>query len=136
MSYAGEIRPEPAARADALWLAQRDVLVGTYGHLLRELAATGELRETADGHYRLARPAARLEAVRGGAYFRWSLVRATARWAKYMVTFEGWQEFMLRKVRRHSGQEMVLTPRERRFPLIFLWPRVVRYLRHKDAPRP
>jgi hypothetical protein len=50
-----------------------------------------------------------------------------------MVTFDDWLEFIVRKVRRHTGQEIVLTPRERRHPLVFLWPRVVRYLRHKDA---
>jgi hypothetical protein len=33
-------------------------------------------------------------------------------------------------VRRHSGEEIVLTERERRAPLVFLWPRVWRYLRH------
>ena len=60
------------------------------------------------------------------------MVRATARWAKYMVTFDDWLEYILRKARRHSGQDIVLTPRERRLPLVFLWPRVIRYLRHKD----
>jgi hypothetical protein len=60
------------------------------------------------------------------------MVRATARWAKYIVTFDDWLEYILRKARRHSGQDIVLTPRERRLPLVFLWPRVIRYLRHKD----
>ena len=72
------------------------------------------------------------ERLRAFAYFRWSMVRATARWAKYMVTFDDWLEYILRKARRHSGQDIVLTPRERRMPLVFLWPRVIRYLRHKD----
>jgi hypothetical protein len=48
------------------------------------------------------------------------------------VTFEGWLDYLLRKAERHTGQEIVLTPRERRLPLVFLWPRVLRYLRHKD----
>ncbi|HEX6739937.1 MAG TPA: hypothetical protein VF310_16785, partial [Vicinamibacteria bacterium] len=65
-------------------------------------------------------------------YFRWSLVRATVRWLKHVVTVEGWLEFIVRKAQRHSGQEIELTPRERRWPLLFLWPRVLRYLRHKD----
>ncbi len=66
-------------------------------------------------------------------YFAWSKVRATARWGKYVVTFDDWLDFLLRKARRHSGQEIVLTERERRHPLVFLWPRVFRYLRHKDG---
>jgi hypothetical protein len=50
------------------------------------------------------------------------------------VTFEDWLEFLLRKVRRHSGQHIELTERERKLPLIFLWPRFFDYLRHKDKP--
>jgi hypothetical protein len=49
-----------------------------------------------------------------------------------MITFDDWLEYILRKARRHSGQDIVLTPRERRLPLLFLWPRVIRYLRQKD----
>jgi hypothetical protein len=66
------------------------------------------------------------------AYFAWSRVRATSRWAKHVVTFEGWLDYLLKKAERHTGQQIVLTPRERRLPLVFLWPRLVRYLRHKD----
>ena len=86
------------------------------------------------GVYALARRATALSRLRSRLYFQWSLVRATARWAKYVVTFEDWLEFMLHKVRRHSGQTIELTERERRMPLIFLWPRVIDYLRHKDKP--
>ena len=65
-------------------------------------------------------------------YFSRSLVRATLRWGKHVLTFEGWLEYILRKVQRHVGEEIVLTPRGRRWPLVFLWPRLVRYLRRKD----
>ena len=83
---------------------------------------------------RVARRATAGERLRSRLYFQWSLVRATARWAKYVVTFDDWVEFLLRKARRHSGQPIELTERERRLPLIFLWPRVIDYLRHKDKP--
>ena len=33
-----------------------------------------------------------------------------------------------------AARTIVLTPRERRLPLVFLWPRVIHYLRHKDQP--
>ena len=133
VSYSAEIRPEPAGRADALWAVQQEAQAPVYAVLLSELRAAGELREVEPGTYALARPATAGERWRRRAYFRWSLVRATARWAKYVVTFDDWLEFILRKVRRHTGQDIVLTPRERRLPLVFLWPRVVRYFRHKDA---
>jgi len=133
VSYGAEIRPEPVARRiETLWAAQRDQMLPVYSVLLRDLEREGELREAAPGVYTLARPVAASERRRLGAYFAWSRVRATTRWAKHVVTFEGWLDYMLRKAERHTGQEIVLTPRERRLPLVFLWPRVFRYLRHKD----
>ncbi|HUG55198.1 MAG TPA: hypothetical protein VMR21_16445 [Vicinamibacteria bacterium] len=134
VSYAGEIRPEPEGRADLLWQAQEGYLRPVYGVLLEDLAQRGELLAAGEGAYALARPVGRAERVRARLFFQWSLVRSTARWAKYVVTFEDWVEFLLRKARRHSGQPIELTERERRLPLIFLWPRVIDYLRHKDRP--
>jgi len=133
VSFSAEIRPEPTGRAEALWEAQQDALRPVYSVLLAALRASGELQEPTPGVYTLARPVSAGERWRLVLYFRRSLLRATARWAKYVVTFEGWLEFILRKARRHTGEDIVLTPRERRLPLLFLWPRVFRYLRHKDA---
>lgn len=132
VSFGGEIRPEPEGRADALWKAQESYLRPVYGALLAELAQQGELTSSVSGVYRLARPASAWERLRLAVYFAWSKVRATARWAKYMVTFEGWLDFIVRKAKRHSGEAIDLSERERRRPLIYLWPRVIRYLRRKD----
>ena len=132
VSFAAEFRPESSDRTRALFEAQQDYLRPVYGVLLRELCASGALREVEPGVFAVAEPAGRLERLRLAFYFKWSKVRATARWAKYVVTFDDWLEFILRKVRRHSGQDIELTPRERRLPLLFLWPRVFRYFRHKD----
>ena len=63
-------------------------------------------------------------------------MRATVRWAKYVITFDDWLDFIVRKARRHTGEDIVLSDRERRMPLLFLWPRVIHYLRHKDRARP
>ena len=51
------------------------------------------------------------------------------------MTFDDWLDFIVRKARRHTGEDIVLTERERRMPLVFLWPRVIHYLRHKDRAR-
>ena len=136
VSFAAEIRPEPEGRAQALFEAQEAYLRPVYSTLLAALAASGELREEAPGVYGLARPVGALERFRLAAYFRWSKVRATARWAKYVITFDDWLDFIVRKARRHTGEDIVLTERERRMPLLFLWPRVIHYLRHKDRARP
>jgi hypothetical protein len=131
VSLAREIRPEPEGRAEALWAAQRQEQAAVYTGLLEELVAAGELRR-AEGGYALVRPVGAGERLRLKAYFTWSLLRATVRWLKHVVTFEGWLDYILRKVSRHTGQQIVLTPRERRFPVVFLWPRLFRFLRDKD----
>lgn len=132
-SFRWEVRPEPGVRTAVLWAAQESYLRPVYGQLLRDWAAKGDLREVGPGRFRLARRVTRAERRRGRFYFRRSLARATLRWSKHVVTFEDWLAFLLRKAERHTGQRIVLTARERRFPLLFLWPRVFRYLRHKDG---
>jgi hypothetical protein len=135
VSLAQEIRPEPEGRADALFEAQREELLPVYRVLLEELAAAGELRALEGGAFACRRPAGALERTRVRAFFAWSLVRATARWAKYVLTFDDWLDYIVRKAERHSGRKIVLAPRERRYPLLFLWPRLFRYLREKDEGR-
>jgi len=134
VSFAAEIRPEPSERIQTLWQAQKEDLQKTYTLLLEDLAARGSLPPASDGLYTLREPVSRAERLRLIFYFRWSKVRATARWAKYIVTFDDWLEFIVRKAERHTGKPIVLTPRERRMPLIFLWPRFFRFLRHKGKP--
>lgn len=136
VSFAAEIRPEPEGRAQALFVAQEAYLRPVYATLLASLVGAGELREVEPAIYSLVHPASTTERLRLAAYFRWSMVRATARWAKYVITFDDWLDFIVRKARRHTGEDIVLTDRERRLPLVFLWPRVIHYLRHKDRARP
>jgi hypothetical protein len=135
VSLAQEIRPEPEGRAAALFEAQREDLLPVYALLLEELAALGRLRSLGGGAYALAGSVGLLERLRVRLYFAASLARATARWAKYVVTFDDWLDYIVRKAERHSGQTIVLTGRERRFPLLFLWPRLFRYLRGKERNR-
>lgn len=136
VSMSWEVRPEPEGRAAQLWAAQRDIQRPVFEALLRELVGAGELRPAAtpegEPAYVPALPAGRLERLRLRRYFTWSLLRATARWPKHVVSFEGWLDYIVRKASRHAGQPIELTPRERRFPLLLLWGRVWRYLRHKD----
>jgi hypothetical protein len=80
------------------------------------------------GTWSVVRPATAFERFRRASYFRLSIVRATVRWLKHMVSFEGWLEYIVQKASRHSGQSIELSERERRFPLLFLWGRVYRHL--------
>jgi hypothetical protein len=135
VSLSQEIRPEPAGRAEALWSAQQSYLLEVYGKLLEAWAESDELVAVGEGWYRLPAPVPDAARRRTLAFFRRSKVRATARWFKYMLTFDDWLEYIRRKAERHTGRSIELTPRERRWPLLFLWPRVFRYLRDKDRRR-
>jgi len=132
VSLSREIRPEPTGRrADSLWNAQRDYLTAVYAAFLEDLAESEHIDPHGDGSYSLREAVGPGERFRVALYFRWLMLRATVRWLKYMITFEDWLDYILRKAERHTGERIVLTTRERRLPLIFLWPRVFRYLRQK-----
>jgi hypothetical protein len=68
-------------------------------------------------------------------YFRRSKLRATARWVKYVALYDDWLEYILQKVARRSGMAFELSERERRWPLIFLWPKAFRFLRSRPQRR-
>jgi hypothetical protein len=131
VSMSWEVRPEPPGRARALWQAQRAEQEPVFRALLEDLASRTELSPLGghSGKWRATRPARTWERWRLEMYFRRSILRATTRWLKHVLSFEGWLEYILRKAQRHGGEPINLTERERRWPLIFLWPRVFRYLR-------
>jgi hypothetical protein len=129
VSMASEIRPEPPGRADQLFEAQREYHREVQQILLDELADSGRLERVGAGRFRLRTPLSRRRRIAVRTYFAWSKLRATARWAKYVVTVEGWLDYIVHKAERHTGQPQDLSERERRLPLLLLWPRVVRYLR-------
>lgn len=133
-SFAGEIRPESGDRAASLWVAQRSVLERAYEALLLGLAREGVLAHD-DGRYRQVAPPSALEALRVRLYFQHSKARATLRWLKYVALYDDWLGYILGKIERRSGIAVELTARERRWPLIFLWPKLVRFLRTRAQRR-
>ena len=68
------------------------------------------------------------------AYFAWSLVRATLRWPKYVLSVPGWLDYVLRKVERRTGHRIQPTAAERRLPLLLLWGKFYRFWRARDRP--
>ncbi|MSO48565.1 MAG: hypothetical protein EXQ49_01475 [Acidobacteria bacterium] len=131
-SLAGETRPESGDHARTLVAAQRDALCAIYTPLLDHLVAQGALAR-ASVIYRQQGRASAVDRLRVRSYFRLSKVRATVRLLKHVILYEGWLDYIVRKIERSGGTKMVLTSREQRWPLIFLWPRVFRYLR--DRPQ-
>ena len=133
-SFSGEIRPERGGRIDALLGAQRDIVLRVYNGLLQHLADEKILAKSGNV-YRLTKPVRALRRMRTGWYFRSSKVRATARWMKYVVLYDDWLDYVVRKIARRSGVAIELTARERRWPLIFLWPKAIQYLRSRPQRR-
>jgi hypothetical protein len=133
-SFAAEIRPESRDRVDALLAAQRTRIVPMYSALLRWLEHAGRLA-TDGATYTLRQPASGKERIRAVVYFRRSKLRATLRWVKYVALYDDWLEYVVQKVARRSGVTITLTPRERRWPLIFLWPKAIRFLRMRPQRR-
>lgn len=130
VSYGGELRPERRGRASTVYEAQREALRGLYAPVLEAGVASGLLGR-ADGGYVAARSPSRLARLRWRAYFGLSKTRATARWLKHMLTFDGWFPYIVRKTERRTGMTVEITPLERRFPVPLLLPKVLRVLRTK-----
>jgi hypothetical protein len=141
-SLEGEIRPEVGDHARTLADAQQEPLRAIYGPLLQHLASRGELvtetpgdTETGSVVYRLRAPVTAFERTKTAWYFRLSKARATTRLIKHVVLYEGWLDYIVRKIERSGDTKIELTPREQRWPLIFLWPRFFRYLRDRPQRR-
>lgn len=135
VSFRGEIRPESGGRPREVVASQARYLDSVFGSVLEEAARRGLLVRT-QGGFRYTEPPSPLERLRWRLYFRWSSVRATARWLKHILTFESWLDYIRRKVERRMGLRIELTSRERRYPLIFLWPKVVKVLRARNRAGP
>ena len=138
-SFRFEVRPETKGRADLLYQAQASALVRIFESVLTTLVTKGSLTKGASpGTFALARPVSVGDRASRRLFMEWSRLRATARWPKHAITFDGWLDYIVRKAERHSGESIVLTPLERRLPFIFLWPKAVRFLlrqRRRTPPK-
>jgi hypothetical protein len=137
VSYAGEIRPEARSRVLEVYQAQASFFRLVYGRVLQDAARDGRLVAEGD-RYRLAKNPSWRERRRWAGFFRRSKARATLRWFKYMLTFDDWLDYIVRKIERRSGVRIDLTKSERRFPVVLLWPkalRVIRAMRTAEANR-
>jgi hypothetical protein len=125
--YRGEFRPEARNRADTIFEMQRTHFQEHLGAVLDRQVDAGWLQRV-DGGYRLAQPVPLRIRGRWRRHFQRSKVRVTARWLKHVTTFDNWLPYIVRKVERRTGMKIELTRWERRIPIVFLWPRVVRVL--------
>jgi hypothetical protein len=138
VSYRGEIRPEAPERVFEVFQAQKEVLKGIARESLEAAERRGEVFRDG-GACRWAREPGKGSWAFTTLYFVTSKARATTRWFKYMITFDGWLDYIQRKIQRRAGFEVVIEERERRWPLIFLWPKlffVLRSIKEPETPPP
>lgn len=126
-SFAAEIRPEANDRVPQLLAAQGNTMTRVYTELLQHLVATRILAQ-AGKVYSQIHPISSIDRLRIRLYFKHSKARATFRWLKHIALYENWLEYIVQKISRRTGQTIQLTPLERRWPLLFLWPRAIRFL--------
>lgn len=128
VSYGAEIRPEHPDRVSQVFRAQKPALMEVARTSLAAAEEMGFVHREGGG-WAYADPAGPLARLGRSTYFVWSKVRATARWAKYVFTFDEWLDYIGRKLERRAGMKIEISERERRWPLLFLWPKVFRVLR-------
>jgi hypothetical protein len=135
VSYAKEIRPESRSRVLEVFEAQKSYFTLMYGRIFEEAVAAGVLRRI-DGAYSLAERPGFSDRWSWRVFFAKSKIRATLRWFKYMLTFDDWLDYIVRKAERRTGVHLELTKSERRFPAILLWPKLFAVLGAMGARRP
>lgn len=128
VSYAAEIRPESDNRVSEVFEAQRETLVAIARQAVDAGVRRGEIVPSGEA-YAWARPPNGVARFATDAYFARSKVRATARWIKHVVTFVDWPLYIVRKLERRAGLQVRVTDKERRWPFIYLWPKLFRVLR-------
>lgn len=124
LSYATELRTERSGRAAELAQAS----LGHFETMTRQLQGTldfpfsvYELEQTL--HYRADVPGYRRAFGRLGWLLRrvYGKLMSVLRLLKGLFTFDGGIDYVVWKLARHSGQEVIVPDRVRRFPLLFMW---------------
>jgi len=138
VSYAAEIRPESSARVSEVLEAQRGTLVAIADEAIAAGLTRGDIVEH-EGAWAWRRPPGFLSRATTAGYFARSKARATLRWGKHIATYEDWPFYIVRKLERRAGLSVEVTEREKRWPFVFLWPKlflVLRELRRRNGGDP
>jgi hypothetical protein len=128
LSYESEVRIVEPGKLAALLDVEREHYRAVGSALLGALGATPiDLSPTPRFNVPASVAAARAELQR---CLRRSRRRAYLRWPKYLLTYDGWLDYLLEKLAR-TGNQVSLTERQRRHPLIFALPVLYRMMRTK-----
>jgi hypothetical protein len=132
-TYRAELRGEKAETIDAIYAAQGERFDRVAVAALRELEARGKLRLVEAGReLEVASDPARRARARRAWRLRRPLAKAyaIALLVKTPATFDGWVDYAIFKVERHSGVRVELSERQRRRPFLHAVPILLRLVRH------
>jgi hypothetical protein len=130
-TYGTELRPERTETIYSLYQAAPERYDGMTRDALRILEQQGYL------HLQTESPTFRVTVApqqRWQTWLQWRIRRPVAkalyavRLLKSAATFGDWLPYVLWKLQRHSGERIELSERQRRHPLIWGWPIVLRLL--------
>jgi hypothetical protein len=133
-TYAAEMRPETPAAIRGLYLDQPERYARAARLALQALAARGRLRVlAADDPFEVELPAGERRGRRRRARMRRPLAKLAyvAQLLKTAFTFGDWLPYALWKLERHSGARLVPSERQRRHPILFGMPLLLRALRER-----
>ncbi len=120
LTYRAELRAEGGQRADEIYR----LYAPYYQAVTPPALAALPTAETGDAeHYQAHIPAPQRRAARLGWGIRIAQGKllSVLRLLKAFFTFEGGLDYIVWKLERHSGVPIEITPRLRRWPLIFIW---------------
>ena len=122
LTYQCEFRSEPSGHAEKLFDYWPDYYRAVTASLAGEeigfepAQTAGTFRNTSSGSARRWSPASWwLRRIQGK-------VLSTLRIVKAALTFEGALDYLLWKIKRHSGVYIEPTSLQRKYPMIFAWP--------------
>jgi hypothetical protein len=135
-SYDSERRPEAEDTIRGLYLANAERYDDVGSRAIRRLAHDGWLGEMTE-HPRSFALRLGLGPVLVGR-MRWQAMRLVGRTLglvrllKTAYTFGDWVPYVLWKLERHTGRRLELSERQRRHPLVFGWPIILRQIARRN----
>jgi hypothetical protein len=134
-TYAAEMRTESPETIRSVYAADPERFDRALRAGLETLAGAGRIRfETRADCVRVDFPEGRRQLARRD----WEQRRRGRKFVyfasllKSATTFGDWLPYVLWKLQRHTGTTVELSERQRRHPLIFGWPALLRVLRNRD----
>lgn len=134
VSFDGEVRPERPSRVAELLEAQLPLLREPYRAVVAALNEEGLVTSRENGCV-VVSPPTPSDRQQNRRYFRRSKRRLLLRLVKHVLLFDGWLRYLTQKIERRTGIKVRLSERERRWPLLFLWPRVIAFARGRPLER-